>query len=105
MRKDHGVPGRAYQFDNTVVFEDDAGEVLKRYTIPSQSGHHTTVSTHVKGAFGFASENRSLQDSLVDDDGLRISRRGSGRKMNAADFIRAMQQFDPKQRTDRKSVV
>jgi len=99
-RKYHGVPGRAYQFDNTIMFEDDTGEVLKRYTIPSRSGHHTTVSPHVKGAFWFPSEDRSLQGNLADDDGLRISRKGSGRKMNAADFIRAMQQFDPKQRTD-----
>jgi NhaP-type Na+/H+ or K+/H+ antiporter len=99
-RKHHGVPGRAYQFDNTIMFEDDTGEVLKRYTIPSRSGHHTTVSSHVKGAFWFPGEDRSLQGNLADDDGLRISRKGSGRKMNAADFIRAMQQFDPKQRTD-----
>jgi NhaP-type Na+/H+ or K+/H+ antiporter len=98
-RKCRGVPGRAYQFDNTVVFEDDTGEVLKRYTIPSRSGHHTTVSSHVKGAFGFAGEDRSLQDDLADDDGLRISRKGSGRKMNVPDFIRTMQKLDPKQRT------
>ena len=99
-RKYHGVPGRAYQFDNTITFEDDTGEVLKRYTIPSRSGHHTTVSSHVKGAFWFPSEDKSLQGNLADDDGLRISRKGSERKMNAADFIQAMQQLDPKQRTN-----
>jgi NhaP-type Na+/H+ or K+/H+ antiporter len=98
-RKCHGVPGRAYQFDNTVMFEDEAGEVLKRYTIPGRSGHHTTIASHVIGAFGFASEDRSLQDNLANDDGLRISPRGSGRKMNVADFIQTMPKFDPKQRT------
>jgi Alkali metal cation/H+ antiporter Nha1 C terminus/Sodium/hydrogen exchanger family len=94
--KYHGVSGHAYQFDNTIVFEDDTGEILRRYTIPSRSGRHTTVSSHVKGAFGFASEDRPLQGNLADDDGLRISQKGSGRKMNAADFIRTMQKLDPK---------
>jgi hypothetical protein len=66
-------------------FEDDAGEGLKRYTIPSQSGCHTTASSHVKGAFRFASEDRSWEDNLAGGDRLRISRKGSGRKMNSGD--------------------
>ena len=99
-RKYHGTPGRAYQFGNTVIVEDDAGEVLKSYAIASQSEDHPTLSSHLKGAFGFTSQGEKPQSNPNEDDGLRFSRKGSGRRMKAADFISAMQQWDPKQRSE-----
>jgi NhaP-type Na+/H+ or K+/H+ antiporter len=96
----HRTSGRAYQFGNTVMVEDDAGEVLKSYTIPCQNGDHRTVSSHLNGAFGFARHGATLQINEANDDGLRFSRRGSGRRMNTADLIHALQQLDPKQHSD-----
>jgi NhaP-type Na+/H+ or K+/H+ antiporter len=99
-RKFHGTSGRAYQFGNTMMVEDDAGEVLKSYTIPCQSGDNTTVSSHLIEALGFTRQGERLQINEANDDGLRFSRRGSGRKMNPADLIRALQQLDPKHHSD-----
>lgn len=38
-------PARAYQFGNTIIVEDENGEVVKKYYIPSPSEQNTTNQT------------------------------------------------------------
>jgi hypothetical protein len=85
------------------MVEDDDGEVLRNFTIPSQGRGQTTAPSHFKGAFGFASQSQALQRNSSNDDGLRFSRKGSGGTMNTTDLIRALQQLDPKQHSNRQT--
>ena len=151
-------PAHAYQFGNTVIVEDEDGEVIKKYTIPSEEGGGDRrrereqqmrsglrrMSTWVGlgrqgGAAGPSTadpveEEREDEEALKEerrpdnkrrlsqapsDDGLRmtISSRdqygltglqkktrdvpgtialGSGRRLSTRDFIKQMQQLDPK---------
>jgi Na(+)/H(+) antiporter len=154
-------PAHAYQFGNTVIVEDEDGEVIKTYTIPSDSGGgdkrreqqmraglrrmSTWVGLGRQGAGAGAGagpsaaepelaevegedveekreprpdKKRRISDASS-DDGLRmtISSRdqygltglqkkardvpgtialGSGRRLSTRDFIKQMQQLDPK---------
>jgi NhaP-type Na+/H+ or K+/H+ antiporter len=38
-------PAHAYQFGNTIIVEDEEGEVLKKYTIPSESRQRSTTAS------------------------------------------------------------
>ncbi|ETI21279.1 sodium/hydrogen antiporter [Cladophialophora carrionii CBS 160.54] len=148
-------PAHAYQFGNTVIVEDEDGEVIKTYTIPSEAGGSDRrrdqqmraglrrMSTWVglgrqgAGPSAAAPEVAAVQGEDVEekpeaktdkkrrisdassDDGLRmtISSRdqygltglqkktrdvpgtialGSGRRLSTRDFIKQMQQLDPK---------
>ena len=153
-------PAHAYQFGNTIIVEDEDGEVIKTYTIPSEGGGGDKnreqqmreglrrMSTWVglnRAGGGAGSSSTGPADpegegeeggdqplektesrpenkrriSNESDDGLRmtISHRdqygltglqkkvrdapgtialGSGRRLSTRDFIRQMQQLDPK---------
>ncbi|OAP63015.1 sodium/hydrogen antiporter [Fonsecaea erecta] len=153
-------PAHAYQFGNTVIVEDEDGEVIKTYNIPSESGGgDKTREQQVRDGLrrmstwvGLGRQNappapagpstaapapldkqdqdlkeeppkkRDFKRRISDassDDGLRmtISRAdqygltglqkktrdvpgtialGSGRRLSTRDFIRQMQQLDPK---------
>lgn len=148
-------PAHAYQFGNTIIVEDEDGEVIKTYTIPTEGGGDrrreqyreglrrmsTWVglgkqvpgaepsNTGVEGDIEGAPEVEAATKNIVDrngpegltDDGLRmiISRSeqygltglqkktrdapgtialGSGRRLSTRDFIKQMQQMDPKSR-------
>lgn len=168
-------PAHAYQFGNTIIVEDEDGEVIKKYTLPGSEGEGSRRFTYTneqvrhglhrmgtwvgigkqaehaaaeasgiapetlqkheqdlsedqpadkKGMSALAKQKSRTQDqddAISDDDGLRltISRaerygwRGlqkhehggghgdgmigiGGRRMSTKDFIRQMQQLDPK---------
>lgn len=154
-------PAHAYQFGNTVIVEDEDGEVIKTYTIPNEggSGGEKTREQQMRdglrrmttwvglGRQGGGGEPSNADPAVTEDgedqsedkaapkpeklmrrisdvstdDGLRmtISSRdqygwtglqkktrdapgtialGSGRRMSTRDFIKQMQQLDPKSR-------
>ena len=148
-------PAHAYQFGNTVIVEDEDGEVLKKYTIPLENKQRS-VSTNASDirrnlkrmgtwvGVGGTSEQHAASDNAAiaalaqggeaptdgdgtskggatigmpttdSDDGLRMTishadRYGLtgrlrddrtvntyGRRMSTKDFIKQMQQLDPK---------
>ncbi|KAK6381417.1 Na+/H+ antiporter [Exophiala oligosperma] len=155
-------PAHAYQFGNTVIVEDEDGEVIKTYTLgPEEVGNNreqqlrdglrrmstwvglgkqagaagpsggvpssgvTSLPTQVDGAEETAPrsdkpmpKNRRSSTSSDEDDGLRMIisstdqygltgqkkvrnapgtiALGSGRRLSTKDFIKQMQQLDPK---------
>lgn len=134
-------PAHAYQFGNTIILEDEDGEVIQKYEIPAAQRRHgkggmQDGSGHVDGATvrqglkrvgtwagfkgkGEASEtgpnadvagketpesSKGRRKSSVakeeeeKDDGLRFTVTAGGRRMSKVDFIRQIQQMDPKSR-------
>lgn len=130
-------PAHAYQFGNTIIVEDEDGEVVKKYTIPSAEkapgekkesgkmglqrmgtwvGADKMTGKKKKGessAAGAAageaaassvteSKKKNKKDDLEEDDGIRFTlgekyhRMGMGRRMSKQDFIKQIQQLDPK---------
>ncbi len=150
-------PAHAYQFGNTVIVEDEDGEVIKTYTIPSEGGGGDKSREQMRAglrrmsawvgmgrqAVGAGGPSTAEPATAADggeeveedeepkpepmrrnsdassDDGLRmiISHRdqygltglqkktrnvpgtialGSGRRLSTRDFIKQMQQLDPK---------
>ena len=133
-------PAHAYQFGNTIIVEDEDGEVLKKYEIPRQDrtrfgrggvqngpGHidgtavrqglkrMTTWSGMGKGEVvpqGNATSESSGQSSKQsakkrkqsvideDDERIRFTVGSGGRRLSRQDFIREIQQLDPKARCE-----
>lgn len=137
-------PAHAYQFGNTIILEDEDGEVIQKYEIPAaqrrhgRGGAHDASGSHDDSALvrhglkrmgtwaGFkgkgeasaeagaapdasgqeASESsKSRRKSLAvkdeaeeKDDGVRFTVTAGGRRMSKADFIRQIQDMDPKHR-------
>ncbi|KAK5200205.1 Na+/H+ antiporter [Exophiala xenobiotica] len=144
-------PAHAYQFGNTVIVEDEDGEVIKTYTIPSEgaggdreqqlrggirrmstwvglgrqgaAGPSTAVPVQVDANEAMKTESdrpnpKERRSSTGSDDGLRMIisstdrygltgqkkvrnapgtiALGSGRRLSTKDFIKQMQQLDPK---------
>jgi sodium/hydrogen antiporter len=110
----------AYQFGDTIIVEDEDGEVIKKYTIPSGEKDEvapaanaaesqvrrglTRMGTWVGMKEGEASESRPDED-----DGLRftvshnpaLEQKGvgvKGRRMSKHDFINEIRRLDPKAR-------
>lgn len=137
----------AYQFGNTIILEDEDGEVIKKIEIPASQRRHGRggVQDNPSGLSGAAavrdglkrmgdwasfrgkaeypteagpatdtaaqptqapasmsrrksSAKPSVAKEEEKDDGLRYIVTGGGRRMSQADFIRQMQQMDPKNR-------
>ncbi|MCJ1224312.1 hypothetical protein MMC12_000957 [Toensbergia leucococca] len=128
-------PAHAYQFGNTIIVEDEDGEVVKKYDIPSSSNKRgqavsgadvapvrrglQRVGTWAglatkgpEGADGQGAESSGHGDkegtknrlkSILngeDDDGIRFTVEAGGRRMSKTDFIRQIQQLDPKARCE-----
>lgn len=135
-------PAHAYQFGNTIILEDEDGEVIQKYEIPAaqrrhgRGGIHDESGSHVDSAAvrhglkrmgtwaGFkgkgevsaeagaaadaggqdrpeSSKGRrksSAVNEIEEDDGLRFTVTAGGRRMSKADFIRQIQDLDPKHR-------
>ena len=131
-------PAYAYQYGNTIIVEDEDGEVVKKYDIPSpekkrpQAGRGTSFMdagpvrdrlnrmgtwAHLgnRGAVpadpgGITPGGTDGQDPVKkrkkaaapddDDDRIRFTVTSGGRRMSKADFIKQIQQLDPKARCE-----
>jgi Na(+)/H(+) antiporter len=127
VEKRHG-PARAYQFGNTIIVEDEDGEVIKKYDIPApdrkQSVAPSTNTTRKRmqsmgnllglgnkekvqaGAPGEAAPTeateapaeRPTSQDEEDDEHLRFTITAGGRRMSKAEFIDSISQMDSKRR-------
>ena len=131
-------PAHAYQYGNTIIVEDEDGEVVKKYDIPpSERGQLNRKMSHVDTAHlrqhfhrmgtwaGFTGKdgepheagssndagnarkepvNKKRQKSVIDDDDdddrIRFTVSTGGRRMGKEDFIKQIQQLDPKSRCE-----
>ncbi|KAI9709536.1 MAG: hypothetical protein M1820_003296 [Bogoriella megaspora] len=117
-------PARAYQFGNTIIVEDEDGEVIKKYDIPGGRKQSyadplktkqrlTRMATHM----GFKHGNTESEagpstqqpqggqgaagKEVVDEDaGVRFTVEAGGRRMSKAEFIQQIQNLDPKSRKE-----
>ncbi|TID18712.1 Na+/H+ antiporter-like protein Nha1 [Venturia nashicola] len=120
-------PALAYQFGNTIIVEDEDGEVIKKYDIPSPQKPARPGMTdrkqsifdpatrdklhrmgtwigmgHHEGAAGpsgeGSAETKKSADSEDDDTKIRFRLGGVGRRMSKAEFIQQISSMDPKSR-------
>lgn len=118
----------AYQFGNTIIVEDEDGEVIKKYSIPSATDEPEVTKPVRRGLtrmgtwFGMedqqpesskaAQENKKVkEDEWMADDGLRftvadnddVENKGvshKGRRMNKHEFVKQIQNLGPRARRD-----
>ncbi|KAI9792657.1 MAG: hypothetical protein M1835_007718 [Candelina submexicana] len=129
-------PALAYQFGNTIIVEDEDGEVVKKYELPKtpkKPGQQDRKASYIDpaanrqrlqrmgtwvgmgggketpeeaGSAQASSNNppskkknkKSNADNDDDDDGLRFTINAGGHRMGKVDFIKQIQQLDPKTR-------
>ncbi|KAF2225823.1 Sodium/hydrogen exchanger family-domain-containing protein [Elsinoe ampelina] len=118
-------PARAYQYGNTIIVEDEDGEVIKKYDInppaakkgegstTSANPHRTRQRMERMGSYlgvrpkdveqagteaDDGSEAKKGKGSLDDDDRIRFTVEAGGRRLSKAEFIQQIQQLDPKAR-------
>lgn len=117
-------PARAYQFGNTIIVEDEDGEVIKKYDIPAPNkkpdgpeprrrlGRMGTMLGMGSGKDAHAAEPSGSGDSAApvnqkrkptapdddDDERVRFTVSAGGRRMSKAEFIQQIKQLDPKSR-------
>ena len=129
------VPAHAYQFGNTVIVENEDGEVVKKYELPAQTkrrglrggvqdgpGHFDTkpmrqglkrmstwagmggkeaeAETATEGESSAQPKKRKQSVVDPDDDRIRFTVGSGGRRMSKQDFIRQIQEMDPKARIE-----
>ncbi|OMP83709.1 putative Na(+)/H(+) antiporter [Diplodia seriata] len=129
-------PALAYQFGNTIIVEDEDGEVIKKYDIPqdaTKQGEKAPVTdktrqrlarmgTYLGMSHGEAQaaasqadvtgessqggakpreekKKKRIQEEQSDDERIRFTVNAGGRRMSKAEFIKQIQQMDPKART------
>ncbi|KAM5353961.1 hypothetical protein ACJ41O_000611 [Fusarium nematophilum] len=116
-------PARAYQFGNTIIVEDEDGEVVKTYELPTGKGEAGEASetgaaageeaptkagwASFGGVFGGAAAGeRARKKSVVaetqaaDDKNIRFTIGGVGQRMTKEDFIREVQKLDSRTRKE-----
>lgn len=123
-------PARAFRFGNTVIVEDEDGEVIKKYELPArpQADRKASYVDPEKSRqrlqrmgkwMGMGNEqiaeagpsNEKVRDRKVsasvnqkgpgnDDDNIRFTIAGDTRRMSKADFFLALQSMDPKKRAE-----
>ncbi|KAI9810298.1 MAG: hypothetical protein M1827_006348 [Pycnora praestabilis] len=124
-------PAMAYQMGNTIIVEDEDGEVVKKYDLPKASkkpgqpdrkasyanprqnlhrmGTWVGVGKNKMPEGGEAGPSGTSEDPTYkkkvkpedpDDDRLRFTINSGGRRMSKADFIKEIQQLDPKARAE-----
>ncbi|KAF2251840.1 hypothetical protein BU26DRAFT_590144 [Trematosphaeria pertusa] len=121
-------PALAYQFGNTIIVEDEDGEVLKKYDIPAaakdrptpdrkasmaETGGRAMQSLRRMGTYmGIPAPHADAGPSGTpvvpvdgkkptnedDDDRIRFTVTAGGRRMSKAEFIQQMSKLDPKAR-------
>ncbi|RAH76259.1 hypothetical protein BO86DRAFT_149046 [Aspergillus japonicus CBS 114.51] len=124
-RKGKGRSAHAYQFGNTIIVEDEDGEVIKKYSIPSKEKPKPEGNAPVRRGltrmgtwFGMEEEGetsqaarKAAQDEWLADDGLRftladdgdVGKRGiehKGRRMTKHEFAQQIRNLGPKARRD-----
>jgi hypothetical protein len=128
VKKNVRGPARAYQYGKTIIVEDEEGEVIKKYDIPTpgrNAGHADPAkSQHRIGqmskmlGLGAKPEdtqpgstdadatadpsNKPKSDNADEDDDarLRFTITTGGRRMSKAEFIDKIRMMDPKSRVD-----
>ncbi|KAJ0366905.1 hypothetical protein COL922a_014400, partial [Colletotrichum nupharicola] len=119
--KGKGRSAHAYQFGNTIIVEDEDGEVIKKYSIPANDKPeaHAPVRRGLNRMgtwFGQEEEGEASQtakktaaDEWLADDGLRftlandeeVGKRGvnhKGRRMTKQEFAERLRGLGPKAR-------
>ncbi|KAI9799891.1 MAG: hypothetical protein M1833_003813 [Piccolia ochrophora] len=102
-------PALAYQFGNTIIVEDEDGEVLKKYDIPPNpkpGGPERKGSVEPRQRLqrmgtwvGFGKKDGGQEETKPDEDEqLRFV--SGGRRLSKADFIQQIRQLDPKARCE-----
>lgn len=118
-------PARAYQFGNTIIVEDEDGEVVKKYDLPSQKpakehgeGGSDMVTAGLNYMRGFSKKPEKEKtdtagpsgekknaagagatvDDTADDQKIRFTIGGAGRRMTKDDFLKEVQNMDAQQR-------
>lgn len=118
-------PALAYQFGNTIIVEDEDGEVLKKYDIPAPAkdrpgmdrkgsiaqtssraihslqnmGKYVGMPRHAEDSDTAGPSGKKKMSSAEDDDDDRIRfTAAGGRRMSKAEFIQQMSKLDPKSR-------
>lgn len=121
-------PAHAYQYGNTIIVEDEDGEVVKKYEISGPEKQHRGNEHNVRQRLqrmgtwaGFMKGNEIPEDSEVafqteeenkagskrpgksaiiddDDDRIRFTVTAGGRRLSKQDFIKEIQALDPKAR-------
>lgn len=126
-KKEKGRSAHAYQFGNTIIVEDEEGEVIKKYSIPSATADEPDAPKPVRRGltrmgtwFGKedqkpeSSKNvqenkKAKEDDWLADDGLRFTVNDAvedkgvnhkGRRMNKHEFIKQIQNLGPRDRHD-----
>ena len=119
-------PAHAYQYGNTIIVEDEDGEVVKKYDLPATErkkskavGEDDPLHNSLKRIttwIGRGGEEPSDQaaagiegapegkrrtsvrpeDNDPDDNRIRFTLGGSSRRMNKEDFIKEIQSLDPR---------
>ena len=119
-------PAHAYQYGNTIIVEDEDGEVVKKYDLPvpdrrksradgseiperpmrqgirrmttwtGLGGKDAAAATaNVEGESSGTGKKKAVEED-PDDEHIRFTLGGSKRRMSKADFIKQIQQLDPK---------
>ncbi|SPJ74436.1 related to Na+/H+ antiporter CNH1 [Fusarium torulosum] len=122
-RKDKGTdrrhePARAYQFGNTIIVEDEDGEVVKTYELPTTKGENSEAGPSTPGwakfggVFGGGNNNNTnnaneqsrkksvAENQAADDKAIRFTIGGVGQRMTKEDFIREVQKLDSRTRKE-----
>ncbi|KAI9823626.1 MAG: hypothetical protein M1832_002407 [Thelocarpon impressellum] len=111
-------PAMAYQMGNTIIVEDEYGEVVKKYNLPATkrsgagegtSGAGEKQALQKMGAWvGLGRKDKDAGEGPskgskpkkpdVDEDTIRFTQ--GGRRMSKADFLKQIQELDPKARSE-----
>ena len=119
-------PARAYQYGNTIIVEDEDGEVVKKYDLPGPDrkkskqvsdddplkhslkrittwvgrGNEDPGEQAAAGEEGAPPEKRRKDPKATeqdpDEDRIRFTIGGTNRRMSKQDFIKEIQSLDPK---------
>lgn len=108
-------PARAYQYGNTIIVEDEDGEVIKKYDIPGPERKQSTTADPEKSKQRLGQMSKMLglggkeqKDNAAgaaaegeeDDSRLRFTITAGGRRMSKAQFIDQIRGMDPKTRVE-----
>lgn len=114
-------PARAYQYGNTIIVEDEDGEVIKKYDIPGPERKQTTTADPEKSkqrlgqmskmlglggkeqkgkSGGSSGKQRNTAGDNEDDERVRFTITAGGERMSKAQFINQIRTMDPKTRVE-----
>ncbi|KZF26933.1 hypothetical protein L228DRAFT_206937 [Xylona heveae TC161] len=109
-------PALAYQFGNTIIVEDEDGEVVKKYSIPGSKqaqaeagegpsrqalqrmGTWVGMNKKEKEPDPESKKERNKRQQAEDDARIRFTVTAGGERMTKGDFIKQISQLDPKAR-------